>query len=354
MEVVSTYRYEKIRRIDGGQGKNSLGVFEALDVQLDRRIAVKEIAKQEFGRDTKSYFSEAQAMFRSAHPNVVPIIVAVETQEVVALCMPLYSRGCLANRIVENPLPVRDVLRVAQQAIAGLSAIHAGGTIHFDVKPTNILFSDDGVAMIADFGQARESGPEAVTLLPPRMYVPATPPESFVNGWRGTVESDVYQMGVTLYRAVNGDRHFNDLFDSIEGRDELRTAVCSGEFPDRKQFLPHVPQQLRRIIRKAMHVDPTCRFASAVDLGNALARVQVQHNWECNCGPGGTISWTCERSGQSNLLVELRGAGELWEACIFTVGANGKRRKTRTGEWRSDVPRDVALAHLNSLFAELG
>ena len=146
MEVVAEYRFRKIDRIDNGEGLNSEGVWKALDLQTQAEIAVKEIKKSDFPTADK-YFAEAKAMFASSHPNVVPILTASQTKDCVCLGMPLMG-GSLAGKIEVNPLKPKDLRALAQQVLAGLGAIHAANTIHFDIKPSNILFSNKGLSLI--------------------------------------------------------------------------------------------------------------------------------------------------------------------------------------------------------------
>ena len=92
-----------------GQGMNSKA-FEAFDPQLGGTLAVKEIPKNNFGNDPSVFFSEAQIMFASAHPNVVPVQYACESTSEISIAMPLFPRGSLAAQIKSGPLGVAAVL----------------------------------------------------------------------------------------------------------------------------------------------------------------------------------------------------------------------------------------------------
>lgn len=351
MDVLSQYQYTKRQSIDGGQGQNSIGVFRAFDPQLQREVAVKEIAKASF-RNPTEFFAEAQAMFKSDHPNVVPIRVASQTNDRICLSMPYFRNGSLSARIAVNPLPLRDVLTIGREILAGLGAIHAGGSIHFDIKPSNVLFSDQNVAMIADFGQAREVGPNGITLMPSRMYAPCTPPEAIANSGLGTTHSDIYQVAVTLYRALNGEPAFDRQLTSA-AQFTLGDEIVSGRFPKRSVFLPHVPDQICRIIRKAMNVNPAKRYSNAADFSNALARVSIGNNWNTVLGASGGVQWTSTRPSQPAIRVELTPDGTKWDVSIHTL-TNSAPRKARTSLWKRGVTRVEADKHLSQLFATLG
>lgn len=351
MDIVSAYHYTKRHRIDGGQGQNSLGVFCAFDPQVQQEVAVKEIAKANFP-DPAAFFREAQSMFRAEHPNVVAIKTASQTADMICLSMPLYRNGSLATRIQSGPVCIRDVVRIGREILAGLGAIHAGGTIHFDLKPSNVLFSDNGVAMIADFGQAREVGPNGVTLMPIRMYAPLTPPEAFSNGRRGTLKSDIYQVGVTLYRALNGEPFFEEQFAKHAMQNDLREAIEQGKFPRRDKFLPHIPDSLRRIVRKAMALQPEKRFANAQEFSNALAKLRHTNNWSTQFNADGSVVWDASRKKQPGLRVTLMPDGGNWEVAIYTV-SNGVPRATKKAFWREAMTQREAGEYLNQLFSTL-
>jgi len=142
MQVVASIEYQKIRQIGIGQGMNS-EVFLASDPQLNGTIAVKEIPKANFGNSISSYFSEAQTMFAAAHPNIVPIQYACETTDRVCLAMPYFSQGSLSDRINVDPLSLLEIQRVAQGVLSGLARIHAAGFLHLDIKPSNVLLSEN-------------------------------------------------------------------------------------------------------------------------------------------------------------------------------------------------------------------
>ena len=350
MDVVSDYRYTKLHASDGGEGQNSIGVFRAFDLQLRTEVAVKEIDKNQF-RDPQDFFREAQQMFRSAHPNVVAIRTATQQADRVCLVMPLYSRGSLAKRIEVNPLSLTEAVKFGRHMLAGVGAIHAADTVHFDIKPSNVLFSDEDMAMIADFGQARDVGPAGVTLMPNRMYGTMVPPEAFTNRRRGTFESDVYQVGLTLWRACNGKQLYETQLTKHGG--QLRQKIIEGRFPQRDLYLPHIPDRLRRAIRKALRVEPAERFPSARDFANAISGVDVAYDWRVLQLPEGEYTWLGAKEGAAALKVTLTKDNGAWNVSLYTRSSPTDRR-TRTAMWRRGLSRKKAMTYLRQLFATLG
>lgn len=346
MDVVATYKYKQLREIGIGQGLNSK-VFLADDPQIGGQVAVKEIQKSSFPPTVSDYFAEAKAMFASEHPNVVAIRVATETPILICLSMPYYKNGSLTDRIARNPLRLSAVQSVGQDILLGLGAIHAAGKVHFDVKPSNVLFSDKGIAMIADFGQARSIGPTgAITM--PLMYQFGVPPEFFTGGV-GTFQSDVYQAGLTLYRAVNGDPWFEQQRAKIT---DFRKAILDGKFPNRNQFLPHIPTRLRTVIRKALSIDPKARYQSATAFARDLGGVALRGDWATKINAKGEIEWRAIRKKQPDLVVSLKGSGAKWDVCVHTDGS--RKLACHKSEWINGGNRASAMAHLKTLFQSLG
>lgn len=352
MKVVSEYCYNRSKRIDNNQGKNSDGVFLARDPALGGDVAVKEIKKSRFKNDISKYFEEAQAMFGSDHPNVVPIRVATQTTDTVCLVMPYYKNGSLSDRINAGPISPREVCRIGRQLLSGIAAIHAAGLFHFDVKPSNVLFSDRGLAMVADFGQARRIDASGVVSPMPGMYRFALPPEFFLGGV-GTPESDIFQVGLTLYRAANGDPFFKEQRARYGTLDEIKQAVISGKLPKRDAFVAHVPDSLRRVIRKAMSVEKAKRFRSAVEFSNALGQVTCENDWCTTPKPDNECEWVSKREGRPSLLVELSANGTGWDVSLFTLSGKTMKRKKDTAKWGNGLSRSAAEKHLRTIFADM-
>jgi serine/threonine protein kinase len=346
MHVVSTLRYTKIKPIGVGQGMNS-EVFLSHDPQIGGEVAVKEIEKARFPPSVPDFFEEAKAMFASEHPNVVAIRVASETPTHICLSMPFYKNGSLADRISTNPLRLSEIQSVGQDILMGIAAIHAAKKLHFDIKPSNVLFSDKGVAMIADFGQARSIGPTG-TVTFPKMYRFGVPPEIFTAGV-GAVQSDVYQAGLTLYRAANGDPWFERQRSNLV---DLKQAIVNGKFPNRDQFLPHIPKRMRTVIRKALSINPLDRYSSATAFSTALGNIALSDDWATKIAANGEVEWRATRKKRPDLVVALHENGTKWDVCVHTDG--GRKIACRKTDWLNSQDKTFALAHLKALFYSLG
>ncbi len=311
MKRIATIEYRHGKELGVGHGLNSR-VYLVDDPQLGGQLAVKEIDKARFV-NRPGFWHEAHAMFAADHDNVVPVRYACETHDHICLAMPFFKNGSLADRIASGPIRPIEVIRIGQDILSGLTQIHMAGRVHFDVKPSNVLFADSGHAMVADFGQSRSIGPSGVSV-PGNVYSLVLPPE-ILTYFHGTVGSDVYQAGLTLYRAINGDPFFKAQVPLSES--DLVNRITCGDFPDRGAFMPHVSRSLRTVVRKALLVDCARRYATATAFAQALARVEVHLDWATFCLPDNEIEWRALRQ-ESPLSWSVLAAQKMLGASAFS------------------------------------
>lgn len=325
-------------------------VFRAFDPPLGGEFAVKVIEKSRFGGDIARYFEEAQAMHANAHRNIVPIQYACQNSTHIMLAMPYYPNGSLAARISSGPISTTELIRIAVGVLHGVAQIHAKGYIHFDLKPSNVLLNDADDPLVSDFGQTRKFLPGgAVTI--PRMYCRAMPPEAWSSG-AGSSLGDIYQLGLLLYRAINGDALFENQFTALDWL-ALERLVKSGKIPDRKLFLPHVPMRIRTIIRKALKPNPPDRYQSVDEFSKAIARVPAGLDWITRIDTSGEMSWRAARTGRADLEVQLLKTSGAWSVGVHTMNGASRRAMGGADLNRSGLDRDAAITHLNDVFAQL-
>jgi serine/threonine protein kinase len=348
VKVVAEVEYEKLEEIGAGEGMNSL-VYKARDPQLAGIVAVKEVEKANFRNNISDYFAEAQAMYKTKHDNIVPVHYACATGTHVCIAMPFFKEGSFAALIKAGPAPLSLALKVGGAVLAALAQIHLAKLLHLDVKPSNVLLSDRGVPMLSDFGQARRLSSAGVATVP-RMYWQGVPPEAY--GGAVVVQSDIYQAGLLLYRAVNGDPHFQR--QRILDPGKMKAAILKGKLPRRDDFLPHVPQRLRTIIRKALRVDPAERFQSATEFADQLGKVACDLDWNTTVHATGSIEWRAQRADQPRLIVLAEVNQGAWSVKTYTEGTKGARRaKGLSVFWRELPSWKEASAHLTQVFENL-
>ncbi len=264
--------------------------------------------------------------------------------------MPFYPNGSLADRIQDRPLQLSEVQRIAQGMLAGLAHIHQIGYVHFDLKPSNVLFSRTNQPLVADFGQSRIISPTGAVTIPP-LYESSRPPEVISTGV-ATLLADIYHAGLLLYRALNGDPFYDAQIPADTA--VLEARIEKGKFPDRNQFMPHVPSRLWTLVRKALKVDPADRFQSATAMADALSRVDIILDWSTEPLLLGGFRWRAERIGQCSLIVELQNYGGLWGVQTFTqMSSQPRRKKCESENWKTGLSERDAYVHLEEVFERL-
>jgi eukaryotic-like serine/threonine-protein kinase len=333
MKVISKIEAQKIERIGAQQGRNSR-VFLAYDPQLSGKIALKEISVEDLDRKQEEYFAEAQRLYANKHPRVAPILYACKDDQYIRIAMPYFKNGSLQDILEEKPLTTRKIIEWSQQFLTGLHYVHINGFIHFDVKPTNILIHDDGSVMLTDFGQTRKTDDMGVAVNPP-IYTWHRAPEQIINK-RSTLLSDIYQAGLTLYRMCNGESFVDaqkSKYLTPDGKIDVRkffSDVEGGKFPDRQKFLQHVPLKLRRVIRKALNVDPSKRYQSAFELALALGQISELLDWQYLEGDNGARWIENTITHQNEIAIIYSEKDEKWhvQGRVINLANFQSRRKS--------------------------
>jgi eukaryotic-like serine/threonine-protein kinase len=347
VKIVANVHYERLNQIGVGQGMNS-EVYLANDPQLGGKIAVKEVPKANLGNTVADFFCEAQAMFAATHDNVLSLRWAGETADQVCMAMPHCPAGSLKSRISHNPLRIRELVRIGDGVLTGLAQVHTVGFIHFDTKPSNVLFGRLDTPLLADFGQARRIGPTGVVKIPP-LYFIMMPPEC-MQGGVGSAQSDIYQAGALLYRCANGDPFFDAQVPQTDV--EVETETLAGRFPDRDAYLPHVPLKLRQVIRRALAVNPADRYQSATEMADDLGRVASSLDWQMT-NTGSTTIWCASRSPAPDYSVEVTDNGGRKDVEVYTVGGGARRAKGKSDLWAAGLKPKAAVTHLRKVFRAL-
>ena len=263
-------RYRLLYRVgSGGMGV----VWEALDERLERHVAVKQLRRQsdastaEAELANKRAMREARLTARLQHPNAVPVFDAVEQDGQLWLIMQFVPSITLAAVLQEGgPLQPNEASQVGAQVASALAAAHAVGIVHRDVKPGNILITEDGTALISDFGIARALGDATLTTSGMVHGTPAYLAPEVARGHEANFASDVFSLGATLYGAMEGTPPFGTDENSIA----LLHRVASGQFPPPQHCGPLTP-----LILEMLSPDPEARPSMRAVADN-LARLAAR------------------------------------------------------------------------------
>lgn len=265
--------FETIREI-GQEGKNSQ-VFLAHDKQLDGEIVVKKILKTNLPNATE-YYRESKILYASSHPYVVRVNYGCSDADNIYIAMPFYKNGSLKQLIDSRYLSIREVIRYSTHFLSGLNNIHSKGLLHFDIKPDNILLSDSNEALLSDFGLSK-----AMDIFgfanPDGLYRKQVPPEAFSSSQK-TMHFDIYLAGLTIYRLLNGNIHFENQLTFATEQDYI-DSILAGNFPNRDSYLPHIPLRLQRIVNKALSVNIADRHQTVLELINDLSSIDENLDW---------------------------------------------------------------------------
>lgn len=246
----------------GGMGT----VYKARDVSLDRFVALKLLRKNlEGGLDpTAELRQEARAAASVNHPHIVQVFSSGTAHGQFYLVMELVEHGSLDDLIEQQKrLTEEQVLEVAIQAAKGLRAAQGKGLIHRDVKPANILFADEHLAKIGDFGLAGITAEARGEIWGTPYYVA---PER-LNQQPEDFRSDIYSLGATLFHAIAGRA-------PIEGETNSASELLALKFQPLllSVVAPEVSPETARVLQRMIAPEPAQRFSSYDELVAELER----------------------------------------------------------------------------------
>jgi serine/threonine protein kinase len=272
-EIKRFGRYEVVAEL----GRGAMGVvYKARDPQIERTVAVKTVSMWGQDRDEETEFrmrfmNEAQAAGRLHHAGIVSIFDVGENPENQDPYIVLeYVAGESLNRILarEKKLSLPRALQLAEEIAEALEYAHAQGVVHRDIKPGNIMVTEDGHAKIADFGIAKLN--LAHFTLPGRvMGTPAYMAPEQLSGEGVDGRSDLFSLGVILYAMVTGHSPFQG---------NSATTVCfkvaNREPVAATAFDLTLPAELDEVISRAMAKDPEERYQTGAAFAEDLRQLQ--------------------------------------------------------------------------------
>lgn len=252
-------------------------VYKAEDTKLRRTVALKFLAP-ELTRDEdakKRFVHEAQAASALDHPNICSIFDIDETPEgQLYIAMACYEGESLKDRIARRKLDVREAFEIAYSVAQGLARAHAGGIVHRDIKPGNIMITSDGFVKIVDFGLAKLIGRSRITgsgaTLGTIAYMSPEQARSEDSG----VQADIWALGVVLYEMVTGRLPFRGEIDQA-----VVYSILNEDPTPVRELRGDLPEACAAIIAKCMQKEPEQRYASALEFCSELIEMSSRLGW---------------------------------------------------------------------------
>ncbi|HXV60715.1 MAG TPA: protein kinase, partial [Vicinamibacteria bacterium] len=273
--VGQTLAHYKIREKIGSGGMGE--VYRAEDTKLDREVALKvlppELAESE---ERRSRFQrEAKAIAALNHPNIVQIYSVEEADGIHFITLELVKGKTLAELLPEQGFPLRELFDIAIPLSDAVAAAHRQGILHRDLKPQNIIVSDEGRIKVVDFGLAKwtstlgEEGSELPTVEKTTAGVimgtlPYMSPEQ-AEAKSIDARSDVFSMGVVLYEMLTGRRPFGG---------DTPARVQASILRDEPPAIARGPEPLGKLLEKCLAKEPSRRPQSALEVRNGLEAIR--------------------------------------------------------------------------------
>jgi len=306
--------YDLNKRLGNGAfGEVWLGDDRALGVQR----AIKFVPPHKI-KDPTNFYEEPHTLIALKHDNVIEITDAGKTKDgQLYIAMEYYPEGSISDKIKGGILPLVESIRLTADICRGLEYAHAQEYIHRDIKPANIIIDQNGHARLSDFGLATRVNVDGTAS--PYGYLGHLAPEVIMDDVTDK-RTDIYALGVTLYRLVNGDSYLPMTIDP----DELLEMIKEGKFPNRNHYRPFIPTQIRTVINKALNLNPNERYQNASDLRHALEKIPIVTSWGQKTIPNGT-EWSC-KVGNLEYLVRSVKKGH---GCYDIEAYKGKSKKSK-------------------------
>ena len=254
-------RYEIIEKIGNG---GMATVYKARCTILNRYVAVK-VLREEFTTDEefiKRFNTEAQAAASLTHPNIVSVFDVGQEYNIYYIVMELIQGKTLKQIIAEEgALPWKWSVNIAIQICSALEVAHKNGIVHRDIKPHNIIITEDGIAKVTDFGIAKAVSNSTITAFGTTIgSVHYFSPEHARGGYTDA-KSDIYSLGVVMYEMVTGKVPFDaDTPVSVALKHMQEEPIEPIKLNSR------IPVAVNQIILKAMKKDASLRYASATEM----------------------------------------------------------------------------------------
>jgi len=282
-------------RVKGELGRGGMGaVYLAEQPGLGREVAIKELIQSADPVALRRFLQEAQVMARTSHPNLVQVHDMELQGNVNYLVLEFIKGRSLRAWMNEAQIPPPQVFAVMHGILQALDYAHRHQIVHRDMKPENVLISDEGQVKVADFGIARlldDTGlggtatKTGTTVGTPQYMSPEQVSSSKVDG-----RSDLYSAGIVFYELVVGQPPFTA--SDADGPFTLMAKHVQAPPKPPSVFKPGLNPELEAVILKSISKRPEDRYQSGADFDEAMSRVadQMCPGWTRSLEPGADLT----------------------------------------------------------------
>ncbi len=271
-------------RVDSFIGRGAMAdVYKVWDTQRVSFLAMK-VLHEELAMDAvflRRFQREARTLAQLQHPSIVRFY-GLEEDDLLICIMLEYVDGSTLQREIKQarePLSLARVTEVYRPVCSAIHYAHLQGTVHCDLKPSNILIAEPGRVLVTDFGLAHMlEGATSTTMI--GGGTPAYMAPEQVRGDDLTRQTDIYALGVILFEMLTGgERPFTGEDSQATGslRNRVMWAHVNQAAPSPRQFNPHLSPQLAAVVTRCLQKDPAQRFPTALDLLIALENAIDRH-----------------------------------------------------------------------------
>jgi non-specific serine/threonine protein kinase len=265
-------KYYLIQKLGNGGFGSVYRVFDEI-LKVEKALKILNLTNP---NEAYKLFSEAAIPYKCQHNNIIKInggeIIRFNDTLVFAIDMDLANGTSIENALKNSYFSVNKSLNIIRNILFAVEYSHLQGIIHRDIKPANILI-DNGVPKLADFGLSTALGD---IISPWKWYVTHAAPETFINDSIATVQTDIFALGMTLYRMVN---NISDWEYHLQSIPNIGITLKSGNLIDKLPMSPIVPEKVIKIIKKACNKIPLKRYNTASEMRNAIEKLQPAYDW---------------------------------------------------------------------------
>ena len=290
-------RYIGKYRIKGELGRGGMGaVYLAEQPGLGREVAIKELIQSAAADPValKRFLQEAQVMARTSHPNLVQVHDIELMGDANYIVLEFVRGNSLRDWLNRGPIPLPQVFAVMHGVLQALDYAHKRSIVHRDMKPENVLLSDEGMVKVADFGIARLTDDSGVggtatktgtTVGTPQYMSPEQVASSKVDG-----RSDLYSTGIMFYELVVGQPPFTA--SEADGPFTLMAKHVQAPPKPPSVHRPGLDLGLEEVILKSLSKRPEDRYQTGQEFDDAIARVadRICPGWQRSLEPGADLS----------------------------------------------------------------